>query len=143
MIKNQLKLNVPYIIFGKTNWYNGSFSMPHPEMELKPKAKQELKTGMKALYSSTEKLGNSGITNKVMTGMIQQLFLELKGEFSETLPEYLIQKEALLTKDKALLNIHFPKTTDLLARAQFRLKFEELFYIQLQLILKTSFISLK
>ena len=110
--------------------------MPHPEMELKPKAKQELKTGMKALYSSTEKLGNSGITNKVMTGMIQQLFLELKGEFSETLPEYLIQKEALLTKDKALLNIHFPKTTDLLARAQFRLKFEELFYIQLQLILK-------
>ena len=65
-IKNQLKLNVPYIIFGKTNWYNGSFSMPHPEMELKPKAKQELKTGMKALYSSTEKLSNSGITNKVM-----------------------------------------------------------------------------
>ena len=135
-IKNQLKLHVPYIIFGKTNWYNNSFSMPHPEMELKPKDKKELKTGMKALYSSTEKLSNSGITNKVMTGMIQHLFLELKELFSETLPEYLINKEALLTKDKALLNIHFPKTTDLLARAQFRLKFEELFYIQLQLILK-------
>jgi ATP-dependent DNA helicase RecG len=135
-IKNQLKLHVPYIIFGKTNWYNNSFSMPHPEMELKPKDKKEIKTGMKALYSSTEKLSNSGITNKVMTGMIQHLFMELKGLFSETLPEYLINKEALLTKDKALLNIHFPKTTDLLARAQFRLKFEELFYIQLQLILK-------
>ena len=135
-IKNQLKLHVHYIIFGKTNWYNNSFSMPHPEMELKPKDKKELKTGMKALYSSTEKLSNSGITNKVMTAMIQHLFLELKGEFSETLPEYLIQKEALITKDNALLNIHFPKTTDLLARAQFRLKFEELFYIQLQLILK-------
>ena len=135
-IKNQLKLHVPYIIFGKTNWYNNSFSMPHPEMELKPKNKKELKTGMKALYSSTEKLNNSGITNKVMTGMIQHLFLELKELLFETLPEYLINKEALLTKDKALLNIHFPKTTDLLARAQFRLKFEELFYIQLQLILK-------
>lgn len=135
-IKNQLKLHVPYIIFGKTNWYNNSFSMPHPEMELKPKDKKELKTGMKALYSSTEKLSNSGITNKVMTGMIQHLFLELKELLFETLPEYLINKEALLTKDKALLNIHFPKTTDLLARAQFRLKFEELFYIQLQLILK-------
>ena len=135
-IKNQLKLHVPYIIFGKTNWYNNSFSMPHPEMELKPKNKKELKTGMKALYSSTEKLSNSGITNKVMTGMIQHLFLELKELLFETLPEYLINKEALLTKDKALLNIHFPKTTDLLARAQFRLKFEELFYIQLQLILK-------
>ena len=98
--------------------------------------KKELKTGMKALYSSTEKLNNSGITNKVMTGMIQHLFLELKELLFETLPEYLINKEALLTKDKALLNIHFPKTTDLLARAQFRLKFEELFYIQLQLILK-------
>lgn len=135
-IKNQLKLHVPYIIFGKTNWFNGMFSMPHPEMELKPKAQQELKTGMKALYSSTEKLSNSGITNKVMTTIMQNLFLEVKGLFSETLPDYLIEKEALLTKDKALLNIHFPKTTDLLARAQFRLKFEELFYIQLQLILK-------
>ena len=110
-IKNQLKLHVPYIIFGKTNWYNNSFSMPHPEMELKPKNKKELKTGMKALYSSTEKLNNSGITNKVMTGMIQHLFLELKELLFETLPEYLINKEALLTKDKALLNIHFPKTT--------------------------------
>ena len=73
-IKNQLKLNVPYIILEKPIGIMVVLVCHIPKWSLNPKQNKNLKTGMKALYSSTEKLGNSGITNKVMTGMIQQLF---------------------------------------------------------------------
>jgi ATP-dependent DNA helicase RecG len=91
---------------------------------------------MQPIYPSTEKLSNKGITNKVINKLIQQLFLETKGHFKETLSEPLLKELHLISKSKAMFNIHFPKSTELLAKAQFRLKFEELFYVQLQLISK-------
>ncbi len=135
-IRESLKLNKPYVIFGKTNWFNGLFSMPHPEMELLEEHKQSLRTAMQAIYPSTEKLSNKGISNRVINKMMQQLFLETKGNFVETLSEKLISELKLVSKSEALFNIHFPKSQELLSKAQYRLKFEELFYIQLQLILK-------
>ncbi len=91
---------------------------------------------MQAIYPSTEKLSNKGITNRVIVKIMQQLFIETNGRFSETLSENIRQELKLLPKSEALFNVHFPKDQTLLARAQFRLKFEELFYIQLQLIIK-------
>ncbi|MEE9364335.1 MAG: ATP-dependent DNA helicase RecG [Cellulophaga sp.] len=135
-IKENIKLNVPYVIFGKTNWYNGTFSMPHPEMELQADHEKGLKAVMQPVYQSTEKLTNSGITNRVVNKLMQQLFLETKGKFSETLSTHLLSELNLISKSAALFNIHFPKSQELLTKAQSRLKFEELFYIQLQLILK-------
>ena len=135
-IRDSLKLNTPYVIFGKTNWFNGAFSMPHPEIEALSEHENNLRSSMQAVYPSTEKLANKGITNRVIAKIIQSLFLETKGRFSETLSENLISELKLLTKSEALFNIHFPKNQELLSRAEFRLKFEELFYIQLQLILK-------
>jgi len=135
-IRESIKPNTPYVIFGKTNWFNGTFSMPHPEMELLQDHEKSLSSAMQAVYPSTEKLSNKGITNRVIIKIMQQLFLETKGKFSETLSENLLEEQKLLSKSEALFNIHFPKSQSLLARAQFRLKFEELFYIQLQLILK-------
>ena len=135
-IKENIKLNVPYVIFGKTNWYNGAFSMPHPEMELQADHEKGLKAVMQPVYPSTEKLTNSGITNRVVNKLMQQLFIETKGKFSETLSTPLLSELNLISKSAALFNIHFPKSQELLAKAQYRLKFEELFYIQLQLILK-------
>ncbi len=135
-IRESIKLNTPYVIFGKTNWFNGSFSMPHPEMELLKDHEKNLSTAMQAIYPSTEKLSNKGITNRVIIKIMHQLFLDSKGKFAETLSENLIEEQKLISKSEALFNIHFPKSQSLLARAQFRLKFEELFYIQLQLILK-------
>lgn len=135
-IRENLKIGQPYVAFGKMNWYNGKFSIPHPELELHSEYEKNLRTAMQAIYPSTEKLSNKGITNKVIGKIIQQLFLETKGQFFETLSEDLLQNLKLLPKNEALLNIHFPKSSELLSRAQFRLKFEELFYIQLQLILK-------
>ena len=135
-IRESIKTGKPYVVFGRTNWYNGTYSMPHPEMELQSEHEKNLRSAMQAIYPSTEKLSNKGITNKVVSKIMQQLFLETKGRFVETLSETVKGELKLLSKSDALFNIHFPKSPELLSRSQFRLKFEELFYIQLQLILK-------
>lgn len=135
-IRENLKLNVPYVIFGRTNWFNGSFSMPHPEMELLAEHEKAAAVGMQPIYPSTEKLSNAGLTNRAMGKLMQQLFSEAQGAFPETLSDGLLFQLKLMPRAAALFNIHFPKDQALLARAQFRLKFEELFFIQLQLIAK-------
>ncbi len=135
-IRENLKLNTAYVAFGKTNWFSGKFNMPHPDLELLVEHEKNLRVGMQPIYPSTEKLSNKGISNRVMSKIMQQLFIESKGKFVETLSNNLLSELKLISKKEALLNIHFPKNSELLSRAQFRLKFEELFYIQLQLILK-------
>ncbi|MEW4924716.1 DUF559 domain-containing protein [Algibacter sp. 2305UL17-15] len=135
-IRERLKLNTPYVIFGKTNVFGGKFNMPHPDIETVDEHKKGLSSGIQPIYPSTEKLANRGISNRVISKIVQQLFLETKGKFVETLSDVILSELKLISKPEALLNIHFPKSQELLAKAQFRLKFEELFYIQLQLILK-------
>ncbi len=135
-IRENLKLNEPYVVFGRTNRYGSSFSMPHPEMELLTEHQKGLKVAMQPIYPSTEKLSAKGITNRVVSKMLQQLLLESKGQFPESLSASILDNLRLISKSEALLNIHFPKSQELLAKAQFRLKFEELFYVQLQLISK-------
>ncbi len=135
-IRDTLKLNTPYVIFGKVTNFNGQYNMVHPEMELLQEHEQSLRSAMQPVYRSTETLTNRGISNRVINKMMQQLFLETQAKFTETLPLYLIDELKLIPKNAALFNIHFPKSQDLLAKAQFRLKFEELFFIQLQLITK-------
>ena len=137
-IREHLKINEPYVVFGRINRYGNNFSMPHPEMELLSAHQAGLKVLMQPIYPSTEKLRARGITNRVMSKMIQQLFLETKAHFEETLSTSLLDELKLISKADALLNIHFPKSQELLAKAQFRLKFEELFYIQLQLLSKKA-----
>lgn len=135
-IRENLKVNVPYVIFGKTNWFNGMFSMPHPEMEPVEEYKKNLRTAMQPVYPSTEKLAKSGITNRVFSKYMQQLFIESGNKFYDPLPTDLREKLHLLPRAEAIFNAHFPKNQELLAKAQFRLKFEELFYVQLQLLMK-------
>jgi ATP-dependent DNA helicase RecG len=135
-IRESFKIGQPYVIFGKTNWFSGKYNMPHPEIELQSEHETNLRSAMQAIYPSTEKLSNKGVTNKIVTKIMQHLFLETNGRFVETLSDSVKGELKLISKSDALFNIHFPKTPERLARAQFRLKFEELFYIQLQLILK-------
>ncbi|GAA4947759.1 ATP-dependent DNA helicase RecG [Algibacter agarivorans] len=135
-IRENLKLNKPYVAFGKTNWFSGKFSMAHPELELQEEHEKNLRSAMQPVYPSTEKLSNKGISNRVISKIMQQLFTETNGKFVETLPDNLRSELKLINKQSALFNVHFPKSQELLSRAQFRLKFEELFYIQLQLIIK-------
>jgi ATP-dependent DNA helicase RecG len=135
-IKDALKVNTPYVIFGRLTYFNGLFSMPHPEMELLTDYKSNLRTAMQPIYPSTEKLTNKGISNKVVSKMIQNLIEEVQGNFTETLSVSILQKLQLISKKEAIFNIHFPQSQELLTKAQQRLKFEELFFIQLQLIRK-------
>ena len=135
-IRESLKLNIPYVIFGKVSSFGNQYNMAHPEMELLPEHEQSLRSAMQPVYPSTETLTNRGISNRLINKMIQQLFLETQANFTETLPQYLMTEFQLIPKNAALFNIHFPKSTALLTKAQFRLKFEELFFIQLQLITK-------
>ena len=135
-IRESLKLNEVCVIFGKCTSFGNTFNMAHPEIELMAEHEKSLRSAMQPVYPSTETLGNRGISNRVINKMMQQLFLETQAIFAETLPDYLIAELKLIPKNAALFNIHFPKSAEALAKAQYRLKFEELFYIQLQLITK-------
>ena len=135
-IKDNLKVNTPYVAFGKVAVFNRQFTISHPELELVTEYKKSLRSGMQAIYPSTELLAKKGITNRVMFKIMQNLFLEIKNKIGETLSDEIIGKLHLISKKEALFNIHFPKNQEALEKAQFRLKFEELFFIQLQLIRK-------
>ncbi len=135
-IKESLKLNEMCVVFGKCTQYGSQFSIAHPEIELLAEHQQSLRSAMQPVYPSTETLTNRGISNRVINKMMQQLFLETQALFTETLPQYLLEELKLIPKNAALFNIHFPKSSEALTKAQFRLKFEELLYIQLQLITK-------
>ncbi|MCI2228100.1 ATP-dependent DNA helicase RecG [Polaribacter sp. MSW13] len=135
-IKDSLKINQPYVVYGKLNHYNGNFSIPHPELELVTEYKKKLQTKMQPVYPSTEKLVNSGISNKLLRTYIQNLLQQFYEGIQESLSLEIIADFKLMSKREALLNAHFPKSQENLAKAQFRLKFEELFFIQLQLLRK-------
>ncbi|SNR16092.1 ATP-dependent DNA helicase RecG [Tenacibaculum jejuense] len=135
-IKDSLKVNTPYVIYGKLNWFKGTANMPHPEMELVSEYKSKIQMAMQPVYPSTEKLSNKSVSNKVMRTMIQNLLQQSFDSIEETFTTDFRTENQLLHKKESILNIHFPKSQELLAKAQYRLKFEELFYIQLQLLVK-------
>ena len=137
-IMEGLRKNETYVIFGRLNWYNGRASMPHPEMELLSLFEQGPKIALKPLYPSTEKLAQRGISQRIIHKMMMALFDAAQNGFSESLSENLMKQLGLLPKREALQQIHFPTSHEALGRAQFRLKFEELFYIQLQLLKKNQ-----
>ena len=135
-IKENITLNKNYIIYGKPNLYKGIYNIPHPELELYKKENIKIRTSLYAVYPSTEKLLQYGITNKVISKIIRDLLVEIKSKFVETLPNNILEEYKLIDKNSAIINIHIPKSNDILAKAIRRLKFEELFYLQLQLFKK-------
>ncbi|MEC4092862.1 ATP-dependent DNA helicase RecG [Myroides odoratimimus] len=134
-IQENLKLNTPYVAFGKLNSFNNTFSMPHPELDLLEEHQKNIANAMQAVYPSTEKFG-ARISNKSIIKMMMQLVKETHPLFMDTLSDEFKRKLNLISMQEALINIHFPKNMDMLNKAQFRLKFEELFYVQLQLLIK-------
>ena len=135
-IKEALKINEPYVVFGKLNHYNGRFSIQHPEMEEVSAYKKKLQSKMQPVYPSTEKLTNSGVSNKMIRTYVQQVLQQFYENIQESLSPEIIENFHLISKRDALLNAHFPKNQEYLSKAQNRLKFEELFFIQLELLTK-------
>lgn len=121
-----------FIFFGKPQEFNGRFNIVHPEVDAaQAGTEQGTLTGV---YPSTEKLKNAGITGKVMCRMQAAALALCLPEIKETLPEYAVRENALCSRAYALKNIHFPKDTYALEKATRRLKFEELFLLQLSLL---------
>ncbi len=133
-----------YIAFGKPNWFNNSFSISHPDLEAYPR-KQGV-TGnltLQPIYHTTEKMKKSFLDSKGLQKLIQNIIELHINEVKETLPLYILEKYKLISKKEALIQIHFPANTQMLQHAERRLKFEELFFIQLQLLHNKQLRSLK
>ncbi len=132
-----------YIIFGKPTVFRNTFSFIHPEVE--DYNEQLVKvTGqrLEGIYRSTEKLKNTGLGSRGISKLQKELLNNYSGKITETLPDYLISKYNLLGKQDAMINIHFPANSEVIPKAQRRLKFEELLLIQLQLLQqKNSFVK--
>ena len=132
----KLKLEAEFIFFGKPTAFNGKMNIVHPEVDPVPEGGAAKATGgaMTGVYPSTEKLKNAGITGKMMTRMMEAaLDRGLQAE-RETLPEYLVRQQGLVPLHFAMRNIHFPKDMVSLEKSKYRLKFEELFLLQLSLL---------
>lgn len=124
-----------FLFFGKPTVFNGKINIVHPEVDAPPQTPQGSMTGvLTGVYTSTEKLKNSGITGKVMNRLQSAALAACLPEVKETLPEYVLKEKGLVPIRFALQNIHFPKDQDTLAKASYRLKFEELFLLQLSLL---------
>lgn len=134
-LKKGLKVGAAYIIYGKPTEFNGTISITHPEMELyNQQAKKVGNMTMQPVYSSTEKLKKFNLDSKGIQ-KLQQIALETTlRTLVETLPPYILEKYTLMPLQQALLSIHFPQNEQLMKAAERRLKFEELFFIQLRLL---------
>ncbi len=125
---------VEYIVFGKPGVFNGMINIIHPEIEAVERKAERLNSALQAQYSTTEKLKNQFVTSKTISKLTGNLLKQLKFRIPETLPAYLISRYKLIELHEALHKIHFPANPDELERSRYRLKFEELFYIQLNLL---------
>ncbi|KIO74972.1 ATP-dependent DNA helicase RecG [Pedobacter lusitanus] len=133
-----------YIAFGKPTVFNGSFSISHPEMENYPRpATLTGNLTLQPVYNSTEKLKKFSLDSKGIQKMQALVIEHCLHEIKETIPAYILDKYRMINRREALLNIHFPKDTTALQDAERRLKFEELFFIQLQLLSNKQFRELK
>ena len=124
-----------FIVFGKPTLFNGHFSISHPELEVyQPNIVSQGNLTLQPVYSSTEKLKQFNLDSKGIQRAQAALIDQAIRQVEETLPEYIIQKHELISRQKALYAIHFPEHVEALREAQKRLKFEELFFIQLKLL---------
>ncbi|RCL64385.1 MAG: ATP-dependent DNA helicase RecG, partial [Cryomorphaceae bacterium] len=135
-IERSIQVNKQYVIYGKLNWFNNKFSIIHPETEVLEKHNKTLKNTLLPIYSSTESLSSKGMNNKLFRDLVSNIFEKSEKTFKENLSRSINEKHNLISKYEALYNIHFPQNQLLLSKAQFRLKYEELFFIQLQFVLK-------
>lgn len=133
----KLKSGLEFIFFGKPTVFGTKINIVHPEVDTLTAEKLQMAGAgarMTGVYPSTEKLKNAGITGKVMNKMVDAALNKALGDFEESLPEYVLRQCGLVPLHFAIRNIHFPQDAAALEKAKYRLKFEELFYLQLSLL---------
>lgn len=132
-IENKYKLNQEYIVFGKPTLFNNRWNIAHPEID-PYLSEADRPEGLMAMYNTTEKMKNHFLHSKAIHKIIENGFAMIRDRLPETLPSDVLQAARLMPYHDAIENIHFPKNPILLRDAEYRLKFEELFYIQLNIV---------
>lgn len=131
------KVHTEYVVFGKPTVFNGRINVAHPDID--PSGEISLSTlGLHPYYNTTERMKRSGLHSQTLEKLQRHALALLKEPLPETLPTYLVSEHHLLSIDEAIRNIHFPQNPELLRKAQYRLKFEELFYVQLNILRYTK-----
>ncbi len=123
-----------FVFFGTPSLFNNGLSMVHPEFEVVGSSGSASEIGVQGVYRVTEKLKNSMLGTRVIAKLVRMMWQQIDGKIEETLPEWLTSKMNLMPRGEALKQVHLPQSNEMLARALFRLKFEELFLIQLNLL---------
>ena len=131
--KNFYQVNTEYIIFGKPTIYGGRYQFAHPEMD-KADSLQLSEMGMQPYYITTEKMKKAGLTSRSIEKLTKTLLQQIREPLPETLPPFIVNRLHFVSRDSAFRHIHYPKSADELSHATERLKFEELFYVQLNIL---------
>ena len=131
-IKNAIKINEDVVIYGRPKQFGGKWQIPHPEMS-KPSAVEK---GFQPVYSSTEKLTANGLDTRGIEKLTAILLDQIDGQIEELLPDSICQENRLISRQDAIVEIHKPTTAQKAEQARDRLKFEELFFLQLELLVR-------
>ena len=130
----KLQRNIKYLLFGKPSRFNHIYNFVHPELTPLAKVTPEMTQGLEPYYNTTEKMKRVGLNSRAMRNIIAELLPDLKMGVPDTIGADVLQKYRLMSLTEALINVHFPKDTLSMQNARARLKFEELFYVQLHLL---------
>ncbi len=134
-IKPKLLPETELIVWGKAKSYGSKLTISHPELEFIVPGKA-LEIGLQPVYHSTEKLQLAGFNTRGIERIVRELLPSIKNQITEDLPDWIRAELSLMDKESALIHIHHPRTVNELKLAQFRLKFQELFYLQLELLIR-------
>ena len=132
-ITKRYKINEEYVVFGRPKEFNHRFQFVHPEIDPSSELKLD-EMGMQPYYGTTERMKNSGMDSRAVSKVIKSMMERIPTEIPETLPDYIVRRMHMMSRDEALKAVHHPLNSDNLANARLRLKFEELFYLQLNIL---------
>ncbi len=135
-IKDKVIPGSDYLVFGRPVYFNGRYNIPHPEIDPYNASALKVSETLQPFYGSSEKLKVKGFNSRGISKVMYNLVGLLKGNIPETLSQEVISHFSFISREEALVNIHFPKDDSMLRKAQARLKFEELFFIQLRLLMQ-------
>lgn len=135
-VTDKYKTGVEYTLFGKPTLFNGRLNIAHPELDTIDET--DKRYTLQGYYNTTEKMKNAFVNSKALQKMVYNLWESLQGPLDETLPQEIIQAAKVIGLTDAIRNIHFPDSVEALRKAEYRLKFEELFYLQLQILRYTK-----
>ena len=133
-VKENLKANKTYLIFGKPSEFNGSFNMVHPTLDDPEDLQNKRYLHIMPLYTCSEKMKARGLDSKAIMKMVHAVISDPRFELAENIPSQIISKYQFLSRIEAFKQVHFPENLEKLGKAEHRLKFEELFFIQLRLL---------